>query len=253
MGEAVKQVLDPLSEWLALLCTWQSLTAFVAVWFYEAVPLFSPEYGLIAQSFDGIEAGQLHFRHGIEPNAWLPPFVTMALIQVFFARTLTTPSDAAPWPRLWLWALLGGLVALSWAGAVFLVDRVGLTHADGRADFDFLWAENVAISMLSVVLLPIAVWQVAALQSGPRELFSAMLRRSKAGWLFAFMLLQVGLVGINVQSEKAALAFLSGQPLLGYLLTSASYSFDLVAVVLFQVAAFRSVASTRASVDAVFA
>jgi hypothetical protein len=240
----MRRLFGPILDWLDLLRSWQAMAALVGIFLFEAGYLLWEAPAVVGETFDGNTGGQLYYYHGPAPDEWLWPFVIYMGLQVILGRSLGGAPKELPRPRLWLWAVLAGLTACGWAAMVALVDYYALTQSGAVQDFDYLVAENAAVSALSVMILPLAVWQVAALQSGPRIALAMILRRIGRRWplwLFNFALLQTGLNLLGVLSERSSLALFGGQPLWGYLYTNLAYSFDLVAVILFQVAAFRAV------------
>jgi hypothetical protein len=240
----MRRLFGPLLDWLDLLRSWQAMTALVAIFLFEAGYLLWEAPAVVGETFDEISSGQLYYYHGPAPDAWLLPFLLFMVLQAALGRSLGGASKEPPGPRLWLWAVLAGVTACGWAAMVALVDYFALTQSGAAENFDYLVAENAAVSAFSVVILPLAVWQIAALQSGPRITLAMILRRIGRLWplwLFNFALLQTGLNLLGGMTERSSLALFAGQPLWGYLNTNLAYAFDLVAVTLFYVAAFRAV------------
>jgi uncharacterized membrane protein YbhN (UPF0104 family) len=235
--------LRPLSKWLDLLVTRQAMVAFAAVTLFETVMLLWSSFDVVLETFDGIQSGQLYVDHSSYPEGWIWSFVTFSCLQLFLGRQPGTGDAASAQARPWLWALLCLLTALGWTAAVALVALVAPSDPVNAHQFDYLIAENIAVSVVSVLILPVAVWQVSSLQPGQRLSLRAStqsLRPQLLAWTLNFVLLQIGLIVIGEGSERLAQAAFSGQPLWGYLVMILAYVLSLIGVALFPVAAYLS-------------
>jgi hypothetical protein len=225
--------LQPLSDWFKLAASKPALIAIAAVVTFEFAisALFYPEFfwGL----FDPAQQSPPEYYDEPDPFSWAIAFATTYTVQFALALALAGSDKSRIRPRIGLWLLLVGCSAMIWTVAVLAVDFAVLAYHPDPASFPFGLGESVAVSASSLVFLPLALRQVAALRSPDRPRLS--LRPRWLTWVGCMFVLQVTLLTPTFALDDLSPAPFAGLPLLLVVVSTTAYALELVGLALYPI------------------
>jgi hypothetical protein len=142
--------------------------------------------------------------------------------------------------------VLTGFSIFALLALIAMIDAVFLSDQGATSSFELQYAESLGVTIFDLAFFPFAVWQIAALQSGPRVEFGMLWRKlmSRPGlWLGNLVILTGLFFALNYAVMQVSMTLFSGLPLFGYLLVVLPYALGLVTGVAFQIVAYRALAT----------